>query len=101
MALFLLYDCDCGEKYNVYLPYNMLIRELQRRKGSEDLSSLLATAQKIDHSEQTQHELHIFKNITKFRSPVFLRTGGKEVIQCRCGRVIDLIKIISGWSVQE
>lgn len=98
MALFFLYDCPCGEKYDIYMPYTMFFREAQKHGNSGDLSSSIAEAEKIDQSKQTQQELRLFKTIARFRSPVFIRAGVREVIQCRCGRVLDLIKIISGWT---
>lgn len=101
MALFYLYDCPCGEKYNIYVSYTMVFREAQKREDSGDLSPFIAIAEEIDQSEQTQRELDLFKAMTKSRSPVFLRAGVREVIQCRCGRVLDLIKVISGWTRME
>lgn len=98
MALFYLYDCPCGEKYDIYIPYTIVFREAQKHGNSGDLSPSVAMAQKIDQSEQTQRELDLFKAIARFRSPVFIRAGSREIIQCRCGRVLDLIKIISGWT---
>jgi len=95
MASTIIYNCDCGEFFKVYIPKAILFKGM----GIEE--QYPGEWAKIDKEEQEDGEIELAKNISKFAGMNFVDSTEQEEIACRCGAKLIVGDFIDTMKQQQ
>ncbi len=79
MASTIVYGCECGELFKVFIPKARLC------EGMGIKEQYPGEWAKIDKEEQEDGEIELAKNISDFSGMNFVDSREQEEIACRCG----------------
>jgi len=88
MALITTLQCSCGKEYLIYVPRRILYKEIFRGGGVE-------LGKMIDEHERGSGEIALAGETAELRGVEFRDISINEIIQCECGRVFDMLRLIS------
>jgi len=88
MALITALQCSCGIEYLIYVPRRILYKEIFRGGGA-------GLGKMIDQHEQQRGEIALAGETAELRGVEFRDISVNEIIQCECGRVFDMLRLIS------
>jgi len=81
--------CQCGRKYYLYMPFKMYAKEAgYSPKG-------IAVAEKIDKEDHTPERMEIQKKIAELYGAEFKDLSVNEIVQCECGKVLDMLAVFA------
>jgi len=87
MALITTLQCSCGKEYLIYVPRRILYKEIFRGGG-------VGLGKLIDEHERDRGEIALAGETAELRGVEFRDISVNEIIQCECGRVFDMLRII-------
>ncbi len=93
MALITTFDCPCGERYCVYIPKQLLFREIFKGDGV-GFGSGMVLGKMLDQQRSEREEVALIGEAAELCGFIFKDISTNEVIQCSCGRVFDLLRVI-------
>ena len=88
MASTQLYKCKCGQTYYVYVPKKLMLKEAGF--GPE----VIKVAEGLDEKERRAGEIEIAEKFAEHIGAKFIDARVKKVIQCKCGKVFDILAFI-------
>lgn len=88
MALITTLRCSCGKEWLIYMPKRMLFREIFRGGGVE-------LGKAIDEHERDRGEVALVEGAAELNGVELRDISVNEIIQCRCGLVIDMLRLIT------
>lgn len=96
MPLILLSECSCGKRHAIYLPLKLLMEEAttQKIEFPNLMYRMRAAAKRLDNHEQARDELRLAKILLKGEGWQFTNAGMSDVVQCKCGKVVDILKVM-------
>lgn len=91
MALITTIQCSCGREWLIYVPKRVLFREIfSKGMGSNGIR----VGKLIDEQEERRGEIALAEEGAELRGVAFRDVSINEIIQCECGRVFDMLRMI-------
>lgn len=91
MATTLMYKCQCGKIYNVYIPKKAIARYMEQSQGD------IEAAGKLDQVAKKCKEMEVAKRVARITKTGYIDLTEKDEFKCSCERNVDINHILENF----